>query len=163
MEIRQANTGDIPTILHIASLTWPHAYGDILQPRQISYMLEMMYSPDVLLQQMEQEGHRFLLAYSAGKPIGFAGFSPYENESWKLHKLYVLPFQQQTGVGKKLLQQAEQQAQQSGAKAMYLNVNRHNKAKDFYSYLGYSIHAEGDFEIGAGFFMNDYIMKKTFL
>jgi GNAT superfamily N-acetyltransferase len=123
-------------------------------------MLHMMYSTEILTKQMQEENHRFLLAKNNDTTIGFAGFSPYEKETWKLHKLYVLPFQQQTGTGKKLLQEVEKQAKENGAASILLNVNRQNKAKDFYMHLGYHIHDSGDFSIGQGFFMNDYIMKK---
>jgi len=160
MEIRKANIHDIAAIQHIAALTWPHAYADVLTAKQVSYMLNMMYSTAVLTKQMQEEGHTFLIAMVNEKPIGFAGFSPYENDTWKLHKLYVLPFQQQSGTGKKLLLATEKIATALGATNMILNVNRNNKAKDFYSHLGYHIHDSGDFNIGQGYFMNDYIMKK---
>lgn len=161
MEIRKTDIGDIPTIQNLAALTWPHAYADVLAAKQVSYMLNMMYSKEALTKQMQEGGHTFLLAIAHEKPIGFAGFAPYENNTWKLHKLYVLPFQQHSGVGKKLLHEAEAFAIKQGAHSIILNVNRNNKAKDFYSHLGYHIHDSGDFEIGQGFFMNDYIMKKV--
>jgi hypothetical protein len=41
---------------------------------------------------------------------------------------------------------------------MRLNVNRQNKAVDFYRHMGMYKLAEGDFPIGQGYYMNDYIM-----
>lgn len=42
---------------------------------------------------------------------------------------------------------------------MLLNVNRHNtKALAFYQRMGMSKVDEGDFPIGQGYYMNDYIM-----
>ena len=41
---------------------------------------------------------------------------------------------------------------------MHLNVNRNNKALQFYQHLGMEKVAEGDFHIGYGYYMNDYIM-----
>ena len=41
---------------------------------------------------------------------------------------------------------------------MELNVNRNNKALDFYYRMGMRKDRQGDFDIGNGFFMNDYIM-----
>ena len=55
---------------------------------------------------------------------------------------------------------AEQEMRAQGAKAFELNVNRHNKALDFYKKMGMSIDRSGDFDIGGGFYMNDYIMRK---
>ena len=42
-----------------------------------------------------------------------------------------------------------------------LNVNRYNKAQGFYLKHGFQIRRQGDFEIGNGYYMNDYIMGKT--
>lgn len=39
-----------------------------------------------------------------------------------------------------------------------LNVNRFNKAVSFYEHIGMYLDRQGDFPIGRGFFMNDYIM-----
>ena len=41
---------------------------------------------------------------------------------------------------------------------MDLNVNRNNKALHFYEHLGINKLREGDFHIGNGYYMNDYIM-----
>jgi GNAT superfamily N-acetyltransferase len=161
LTIRPALPADIASIRRIAMLTWPHAYADILSEKQVSYMLQMMYNAETLQRQMEEEGHLFLLAESDGEAIGFAGFSPYEGSTWKLHKLYVMPFHQQTGAGRTLLQTAEHLAKDRGATAMILNVNRNNRAVQFYIRRGYQIDHEGDFDIGQGFYMNDYVMRKT--
>ena len=39
-----------------------------------------------------------------------------------------------------------------------LHVNRYNKAVDFYRHLGLEVLRVGDYPIGNGYFMNDYIM-----
>ena len=44
---------------------------------------------------------------------------------------------------------------------MELNVNRNNKALRFYERMGMHKDREGDFPIGNGFYMNDYIMAIT--
>lgn len=41
-----------------------------------------------------------------------------------------------------------------------LNVNRNNKALHFYEHMGMKKLREGDFPIGNGYYMNDYIMGK---
>ena len=47
----------------------------------------------------------------------------------------------------------------SGSAAIELNVNRQNLALGFYRRMGMRIDREGDFDIGNGFYMNDYIMR----
>ena len=46
----------------------------------------------------------------------------------------------------------------SGGLRLELNVNRDNPALGFYEHLGMRRDRQGDFPIGAGFYMNDYIM-----
>jgi len=46
-----------------------------------------------------------------------------------------------------------------GGTRIELNVNRNNKAVSFYEHLGMKIARQGDFPIGKGFYMNDYIMS----
>ena len=42
---------------------------------------------------------------------------------------------------------------------MELNVNRENRAIRFYEHMGMHKARQGDFSIGNGYFMNDYIMS----
>ena len=62
--------------------------------------------------------------------------------------------------GKLLLQHAEVLAGEKGGTTLQLQVNRYNKAKHFYEKLGYTVAYQKDFDIGAGFFMNDFVMEK---
>jgi hypothetical protein len=44
--------------------------------------------------------------------------------------------------------------------ALILNVNKYNKAKDFYLQNGFEIVESVVVQIGKGYVMDDYIMKK---
>lgn len=97
-----------------------------------------------------------------GEAVGYVSFGPEGEEGlFHLHKLYLLPFVQGRGYGRQLFGAAEDGMQKLGAKAFELNVNRHNKALDFYLHMGMAIERSGDFDIGGGFFMNDYILRKA--
>lgn len=174
LEVRPAITDDILTIQHIASLTWPVAYASILSPRQMSYMLNKMYSQQELARQITTGGHQFFIAGQNGEAIGFAGvsevdyhFLPHPNMSlrkrhpWKLHKLYVLPSVQKSGAGKALMQTVLNTVRSNGGNYLLLNVNRNNPAYQYYLKNGFEVLESGDFDIGSGFFMNDYVMGKA--
>lgn len=158
MHIREANIADLATIRNIAADTWPLAYGHIISAEQIAYMLDMMYS-DASLQEQMEKGHRFYLAIQQKQPIGFASVSNEGINGSKLNKLYILPNVQKTGAGKALLQQAIDFARQQGARRLFLQVNKHNNAKNFYEKMGFSICEEIILDIGNGYFMDDYIME----
>lgn len=159
MTIIDASLENIPQIQRIAYATWPSTYGEILSEPQMHYMLATMYNTDTLSRQLH-EGHHFALAEAEGKAIGFAGYSPAEEETvYKLHKLYVLPNIQKEGAGKSLLSYVMDHAKQAGATRLQLNVNRFNNARQFYEKKGFQVIREEDIDIGNGFFMNDYVME----
>lgn len=158
LTIRRATPTDIPTIQHLSRVIWPVAYGAILSADQIAYMLELMYSSTSLLKQMEE--HEFILCHDADEPIGFASFSHVGENVFKLHKIYILPERQGKGVGRFMVEHILRAIQEKGGVALDLNVNRHNPARFFYERLGFEIIREEDIDIGQGYWMNDYVMRK---
>ncbi len=159
--LRKAKEEDLPIIRNLAEQTWPTAYGDIISQEQIVFMLDKMYNQGELLGQL-RGGHTFLIASELKEDVGFAGFSVVDSEShvYKLHKLYVLPKMHGKGVGKILMNEVVDQIKAQGAKFLRLNVNRDNKAKDFYEKAGFKIKETVNLDIGNGFYMNDYVMEK---
>ena len=80
--------------------------------------------------------------------------------TWKLHKIYILATQQGKGTGKFVIDHIIKEIKLQGAIALQLQVNRNNKARSFYEKLGFVVIDEADFDIGNGYFMNDYVMEK---
>ncbi len=159
--LRKASEEDINVIRDIANSTWYNTYADYLSAEQIEYMLKKMYDEEVLLEQFKQ-GHVFLIATEQNKDLGYAGFSILdpESSSYKLHKLYVLPEVHGRGVGKLLINEVMNIVSNLGGKSIELNVNRNNKAADFYKTVGFEIKENVNLDIGEGFFMEDYVMEK---
>lgn len=157
--IREACMDDVDTIRSLSLQTWPQTYAHILSPEQIRYMMELMYSRDALLEQM-QKGHHFILAFRQENAVGFAAYSEIEKGVFKLHKIYLKPDQQGRGTGRIMIDHIISIAQKAGAHILQLNVNRNNIAKTFYERFGFSVVRTEDIDIGEGYFMNDYIMEK---
>lgn len=157
--IKKATQEDIPLIREIAETAFPATYKNILTPPQIDYMMEWMYSPEALKQQFE-EGHLFFIALDADRPIGYVSIQKETPELFHLHKIYLLPSSQGKGAGSRLFHLAISEINRlyPGKKRVELNVNRYNSAVDFYRKQGMTILREGDFPIGEGWYMNDYIM-----
>lgn len=157
--IQQAETSHIPLIRKLALQIWPATYSHILSPEQIDYMLDMMYSESSLDAQMKK-GSQFLIVYAENDPAGFAAYIKSGDNIFKLDKIYVLPEQQGKGIGKQMIDHVTDIIRKQGAAALQLQVNRNNKARQFYERLGFSVLYEKDFPIGDGFVMNDYVMEK---
>ena len=183
--IRKAGTEDIPAIREMADVVFRQTYREILSPAQMEYMMNMMYSVQSLEAQMLREGNIFFIedggGYVSYRPDGWTEDG---RERFHLEKLYVLPEHQGTGLGRRLFETVLIEAKAAGgaeatsrtaatapiangatAKAtesatirIELNVNRNNPALGFYKHMGMRRDREGDFPIGGGFYMNDYIM-----
>jgi ribosomal protein S18 acetylase RimI-like enzyme len=161
--IRTAEAEDINTIGYLAYQIWPSAYKDILTFDQLHYMLQYLYSPEALRDQMLKQHHIFLLAETEEEdPVGFASFSRVKQDVFKLHKLYVLPGLQNMNVGRSLLECVLEECTIEGAKKLQLNVNRNNKAISFYEKLGFKIVGEENVDIGNGYLQEDFVMEKDF-
>ena len=162
IEIRKATLGDSALIHRLAWDIFPATYRQILSPEQIDYMMEWMYSMDALHRQMTDEGHVYLIAYDGGgkQAVGYVSIRPDGADIFHLEKIYVLPSMQGTGCGRRLFESAVDCVRSVHPEpfTVELNVNRENPALGFYRHMGMHEERRGDFPIGNGFYMNDYIM-----
>jgi GNAT superfamily N-acetyltransferase len=158
LSIRPADLDDINSIGFMAQQIWPATYGEILSPEQLEYMLNLFYSPASLRKQMLEDHQRFLIVEQDEETIGFASWSATPEQGvYKLQKLYIL--QQGKGLGRAVLQYIIEEIRAEGGYLLRLNVNRHNKARQFYERIGFAVVKEEDIAIGDGYFMNDYVME----
>ena len=167
--IEKASGEDIMCIHDMAQVVFRHTYRKILSPEQMEYMMDWMYSPANLQKQLD-EGHVYYIAYRDGKACGYVSVQPEGIADdgrllFHLQKIYVLPSEQGHGLGRALFARAVAHVREvaggcvegCGAR-IELNVNRSNPSIGFYHHLGLRILRQGDFHIGKGYYMNDYIM-----
>ena len=162
MEIRLLQKHELSLTRNLAEKIWPSAYGTILSEEQLSYMLNWMYSIETLEKSFDK-GNEFYCAFHNNHEVGFfeLEFSNEYPNTVKLQKIYVLPSEQKNGLGTKLLQFGLIQSKNKGAKRIILQVNRANKAVQFYLNNNFCIISKEDFPIGNDYYMNDYVMEKT--
>lgn len=147
-------------IRNLAYKIWPNTYSATHTQEELDYMLSKFYSLTSLEQQLE-EGHIFILVKENEHYFGFVSYEiNSENTGYtKIHKLYVLPEKQGKGLGKALIDYVKKQAIINNNKGLFLNVNKFNKAINFYKRYGFSIEKEIIIEIGEGFVMDDFVMN----
>lgn len=161
-KITKAGVEDIPVIQLLVEQTWRPTYQAILTPEQIDYMVELIYSTAKLSKQISEEGHQFLLLYDDTTPIGYAAYSTASNTNfYTLQKIYVHPGYQGKGAGKFFIQYIIDTVKAAGGTTLELNVNKYNKARFFYEKQGFTVFEEKDIDIGNGYWMNDFIMRKV--
>jgi GNAT superfamily N-acetyltransferase len=159
--IKKIDSSQLKIVQEIAQKTWPTAFGEILSREQLEYMMKMMYSLDVLENQLKT-GHEFYLYFDNEIPLGFMGIELNYNglNQLKIHKLYILPNQQGKGIGEKFIRFAFEKCSDLTIETLTLNVNRFNKAVTFYEKLGFKNVKSEDIEIGNGYLMEDFVMEK---
>ncbi len=162
LTIKPAGLSDVLLINELAHRIWPIAYKNIISADQMEYMLDLIYSPSSLKKQIKSLAHKFVIVYNDKRPVGFASYCKKlkSTDTFKLHKVYILQSEHGKGIGKLVLENIIADIQPNGAKFLELNVNRNNKAVEFYKKLGFTIISEEDIDIDNGYFMNDYIMRK---
>lgn len=164
IHIRQAGPDDIGTVRSMADVVFRKTYADILSPEQMEYMMDWMYSEESLGEQISGEGRFFRIAEFDGVPAGYVSFEfeealPDGRSLYHLQKLYVMPGYQGRGLGAAMLEHVKSFLVGicPGGCRIELNVNRNNPATGFYERMGMARDRQGDFPIGEGYYMNDYI------
>jgi diamine N-acetyltransferase len=161
MQIIPATEQHIALIQQVAYVTWPHTFGSLLSEQQLAYMLDWMYSTESLQKQMQEQGHRFLIAMKDNECCAYVSYELNHKKpgTTKIHKLYILPQSQGGGIGRILLDAVAGIAVKEHNSVITLAVKRDNSAVDFYKKLGFEVIDSVDIEIGDGFFMRDFIME----
>ena len=156
---RQANAEDIAEIRRLARSIWCEAYNSILSKEQIDYMLDMMYSEEVITGEI-LSGVVWDLIVCEGTSCGYLSYSPAEDNAVKLSKIYIDKNFRGKSIAANALRRVIEYAAQKGRDHVFLTVNKNNKiAIRAYEKNGFVISDSVVTDIGNGFVMDDYIMK----
>ncbi|SMP29314.1 GNAT family N-acetyltransferase [Chryseobacterium profundimaris] len=165
MKFIQAKEKDIPLIQNLAKRSWEAAYGEILSPEQIEYMLRTLYSQNEISLQIRNINYHYYLIFDEINN-SFEGFIGYENSyqkyTTKLHRIYLVPESKGKGVGRAAIDFLKDKVSAGNDRRIILNVNKNNQAKKFYESQGFTVFNEVVVDIGSGFVMDDYEMEFLF-
>jgi diamine N-acetyltransferase len=155
--LQLATVNEVSLIASLAERIWWEHYPAIITDEQIRYMLKKMYSAEVLSEQISESKQIFYLIKSAKEAMGFLSVTEIDSGNWMLNKFYLLKDERTRGVGTLAFQQLLPRL--NIPKTIRLTVNRMNfKSINFYFKNGFMIEKVADFDIGNGFFMNDFVM-----
>lgn len=156
--IVQAGRGDIAEIRSIALDVWPQVYKEILSADQISYMMDMMYSPQVIGQEIDGVFSWYLVKDADDVAAGYVSIYFPEDGVCKLDKIYIRPEFRNRGFGRAAVEHICGVARERGAKQLILNVNKYNlNAQESYRHFGFRQLKSEVNDIGAGFVMDDFV------
>ncbi|MEW6774143.1 MAG: GNAT family N-acetyltransferase [Bacteroidota bacterium] len=156
IKILPASDVDIPIIQKLAEEIWWKYYPPIIGYKQVQYMLDKFYSSESITHQMNKLKHQFYLILNNNKKIGFISIEKQTRKKLFIHKFYILQNNAGKGIGTKVFKYIIKTFHPSEIR---LTVNRQNyKAINFYFKNGFKIEKVEDFDIGNGFYMNDFVM-----
>jgi ribosomal protein S18 acetylase RimI-like enzyme len=158
MQIRKAILSDASLIQRLAESIWWKHYPSIIGEEQVRFMLNKMYNLENIEKQISKEEQQYFILENDAQDLGFISIELREKSEAFINKFYILQDQQRKGSGdfafKLLLKQFPE------INCIRLQVNRQNyQAINFYFKQGFVIEEVADFDIGDGYFMNDFIMK----
>ena len=153
---------DIGELVELARGIWYRHYPGIISIEQIEYMLQQRYHPDLIRAQLAS-GRAWwdkLVANSAMVAFSSCELSDHAGEM-KLDKIYVRYDLRGQGLGSRLIRNAEARAHAAGCTRLTLQVNKNNhSAIEAYRRNGFVVALSAKFDIGKGFYMDDYVMAK---
>jgi ribosomal protein S18 acetylase RimI-like enzyme len=159
--IRVTEQADIAMVADLARSIWTGHYVPIIGKDQVDYMLARFQSAAAITDQIAG-GYAYYLVREAGQPAGyFALVSAKDSPSVMLSKIYVKADLRGKGVGRAILEYADQAIRAAGGHELWLTVNRNNTGSiAFYERMGFRKAGLLKQDIGNGFIMDDYKMVK---
>jgi ribosomal protein S18 acetylase RimI-like enzyme len=154
---------DIAGVACLAKCIWEEYYTPILGAAQVEYMLSHFQSADIIAQDIANCGYTYYMALLRGKLSGYCAVQPQKTESTLfLSKLYVAKEARGKGVATHFLELLEHRCKEEGLKTISLTVNKYNTgAIAAYQKLGFEMFDSIVTDIGGGFVMDDYVLKRS--
>lgn len=152
----------LQTLAFLADTVWHECYGTILSKEQIDYMVRKFQSAGPIRKQMETEGYSYFFMEVNGVNVGYVGIVPQpEEDTLFLSKLYILKTFRGKGYSSETFQFLEGLCQGMNLHSIWLTVNKENAGSiAIYKSKGFETIRTQVADIGNGFVMDDYVMKK---
>lgn len=158
MKLVKLKSEDISTVQQLAREIWEEHYFPIIGQQQIDYMLDLFYSTEKIQKELE-DGVFWEILYLENEAIGYL-VCEVEEENIQLSKLYLKSKVRGKGLGKFLIDRSIEIAKENNKNSIRLNVNKNNtQSIAFYERVGFLKVEAGVFDIGSGYFMDDFIYE----
>lgn len=151
---------ELQEIETLAAAIWHEHYTPIIGKEQVVYMLDKFQSFKAMKQQIA-DGYEYYGMFETSHLIGYLGIQA-QAERLFLSKIYFEKNMRGKGLARVALNFLLQRAQQLQCSEIELTVNKYNSDTiAAYEKMGFEKIRPAVFDIGGGYIMDDYIMKKT--
>lgn len=147
---------DIALVARLAQGIWREHYETLFGTGQTAYMLALYQSEGAISRQI-LEGHTYKLCIAEGRVIGYYSIHR-EGDVMYLGRIYLKREERGKKYARQILDDIFTQC--GGCTEIRLAVNKVNtEAAAAYRNLGFEVCGERSADIGAGYRVNDYIMR----
>lgn len=145
---RIANCDEIRIISDLTLKALPDDFSGILSSDEIDFMLERLYSQEIL-QNAKESGRIYIIAKIEGKDVGVGSFIQEGPDLFFMGKIHVLPEYRENGAGSAIFQAvcAEIKKLHPAPCKVELMANHSNTALDFYKKLGLKYERDEIFDL----------------
>ena len=153
---------DFEIAASLAVTIWRSHYVRIIGLDQINYMLAERNTGENFQTYLNSKQRWFYLLWVESKPVGYCSFSLTNTPGeMKLEQLYLAEEFRGRKLGSLMLRYVESGARKKNASTLTLQVNKLNvDSISIYKKSGFTVKEESKFDIGNGYFMDDYVMVK---
>ena len=160
MEIIKAKSPEHVEVLEkMAAEIWRQYYVPIIGIAQVEYMLGKFQSIEAIQNQIDG-GQEYYLLKNGNVKIGYFSFYQ-KGENLFLSKIYIHHTLRSRGYGKRCMDFIMDQAAAKKLKNIELTVNKYNiRSIEVYKKLGFHTIGSLVMDIGGGFVMDDFVLRK---
>lgn len=152
---------EIEVTATIAKEIWNQHFTPLIGIDQVNYMLDNFQSIGAITKQIRNEGYSYFLVLDQKVPIGYFAFYLKEDFLY-ISKLYLKKSARGKGYSRIILSFIENKASSNGAKFIKLNVFKGNDHTiSVYKRMGFEVIDQPQIDIGNGFILDDYVMRKS--
>lgn len=155
--IRSAQEEDAAALAALGRQTFIETFGHVYKPADLNAYLDGTYAPELQLQEIRCAETRMQVVEDVGRLIAFCKSAPCylpmegkPDNSWQIHRIYVLAEYKGRGIGQELLADALKYFRDKSASAVYVGVwSGNHAAQAFYRRVGFEKWAEYHFPVGS--------------
>ncbi len=157
-------TADFKVVAELGASIWRAHYASIVSLAQIEYMLAGRYTSENLSNYINATDRWFEILWLNNQAVGYCSYALTANPAeMKLEQLYLLEAFRSKGLGELMLRHVTTALRKQHRSLLMLQVNKRNLSSiAFYTKAGFQLREEAVFDIGGGYFMDDYVMEKQF-
>ena len=157
VEVTAIQMQDAKVLQKLVNEIWNDYYPDIIGADQVAYMLGSFYNLNAIEKNIiDPHFHYYFVRFKA-QIVGYIGIKHYADQPLFWSQFYIHPKWGGKGLG---LQVFNRVLDYYKPNTIRLTVNRFNiKAINFYFKLGFKIREVANFDIGAGYVMEDFVME----